>query len=142
MNLSINKRYSFNTLAPTVLGATYENVKVIGILSLESALKVQDVVTQYETLKDFISNLPDDPNVCTFIVFEKVTTTDAEENIDRETIILAYEYIDINTIKEVNRVNLRVDIFDATTEDMAIVSTRLKELGYANFKVTIVYEDI
>ena len=142
MMLSINRRYTFNTLAPSILGATYENVKVVGILSLDSALKVYDVVTQYRTLQSVIPGLPDDPNVCTYIVFEKLALTDEDTPSNTEHVVLAYEYIDTNTIKEINRVNLRIDIYDVTTEDLAIVSSRLKELGYANFKPTIYYEDI
>ena len=42
----------------------------------------------------------------------------------------------IDSIKEVTTVNIRIELQRATTEDISIITARLKELGYVDFDVT------
>jgi hypothetical protein len=45
------------------------------------------------------------------------------------------EYIDSFSIAEVTTNNIRIDIYDVDTTMVAVVRTRLAELGIKNFKI-------
>lgn len=126
---NIGLSYNFSTLAPAILGATYTNMKVIGILTMDEAIKYYDVVTRHEALKGIIPGLPVTPNNMTFILFQ---------NAAGDKIVLAQNYIDPNTIVAVTTLNLQIDIFNVPSTTEAQVTQALKELGITNFRVTVV----
>lgn len=123
----IKKIYSFNTLAPTLLGMTHTEMKVIKIMTAEEAVVIKDIQTQYTALKNVIDSLPslDD---CTFYLFEK-----QDENKTR--ILLASEYVDMHSINQVESLDLSITIYNTNTDMLSVVSTRLRELGINNFKI-------
>lgn len=124
--LTVNSLYSFTTLAPSVLGSTYTNMKVKALMTVSEAVKHRDVITTHTVLKNSIPGLPD-IGVCTFVLLE---------NINKDTIVLAYEWLDINTISQVSTTNIRVELLNASSDDIAILRTRMLELGYVNFNIT------
>lgn len=129
MTFSLKKTYNFSTLAPTLLGDSYANMKVKGILTSENAIKYGDVVSRHETVKSVIKNLPDNVSDLTYILFE---------SLNKENVIMPIEYIQTDSIEEVDAINLRIDIPNTTLDDMGILKTRLQELGYTNFSITII----
>lgn len=128
-SFEIKKTYNFSiqTDATAVLGANYSLMKVRAIMNSEEAAKKADVTTTYNTVKGVLTDLPESITDLTFILFE---------NTDGNTTVLALEYIDTDTIEEVESVNIRVNILNASTEDISILTTAVKELGYTNFTVT------
>lgn len=128
-SFEIKKTYNFSiqTDAAAVLGAEYSLMKVRAIMNSEEAAKKADVTTTYNTIKGVLTDLPESITDLTFILFE---------NTDGNTTVLALEYIDTDTIEEVESVNIRVNILNASTEDISILTTAVKELGYTNFTVT------
>ena len=58
------------------------------------------------------------------------------KTLEGDTKIIALEYIEPDSIKEVTTVNIRIELQRATTEDISIITARLKELGYVDFDVT------
>lgn len=128
-SFEIKKTYNFSiqTDAVAVLGAEYSLMKVRAIMNSEEAAKKADVTTTYNTIKGVLTDLPESITDLTFILFE---------NTDGNTTVLALEYIDTDTIEEVESVNIRVNILNASTEDISILTTAVKELGYTNFTVT------
>ena len=129
MLFEIKKTYNFSTLAPTLLGSDYTNLKVKAILTSEAAVKYSDIVSTHQTVKSTIKNLPDNVSDLTFILFE---------NSDKTTMILPVEYIETDSVVEVSSINVRIDIPNVTVDDVNILKTRLKELGYLDFKVSLV----
>lgn len=121
----LRKRYNFSTKAPAILGAEYRNVMVESIMTADEAVKHTDILTVHEQIK-VVLNLDIEATNCTFIKFK---------TLDGESVILALEYINSDSIVEVKTINIRVDILEANTEDILIIQERLKELGYANFKI-------
>lgn len=126
MSFEIKKSYNFSTLAPTQLGGDYSNMKVKAILTSDNAVNYRDVVTLHQTIKSVVSGLPDNISDLTYILFE---------DLDKNTVVLPIEYIQTDSIVEVNTINGRVDIPNITSEDIATIKTRLQELGYINFKI-------
>lgn len=121
----LRKRYNFTTKAPAILGAEYHNVMVESIMTATEAVKYSDVLTLHEQIRTVL-NLDLEVANCTYIKFR---------TLDGETVILALEYINSDSIVEVKTVNIRVDILEANTDDILIIQERLKELGYSKFKI-------
>ena len=121
----LRKRYNFSTKAPAILGAEYRNVMVESIMTATEAVKYSDVLTLHEQIRTVL-NLDLEVANCTYIKFR---------TLDGETVILALEYINSDSIVEVKTVNIRVDILEANTDDILIIQERLKELGYSKFKI-------
>lgn len=121
----LRKRYNFTTKAPAILGAEYRNVMVESIMTATEAVKYSDVLTLHEQIRTVL-NLDLEVANCTYIKFR---------TLDGETVILALEYINSDSIVEVKTVNIRVDILEANTDDILIIQERLKELGYSKFKI-------
>lgn len=119
-----NKTYNFATLAPAILGNTFTNVKVIGILTADNARKYEDIYTIHNSLIGVIPSLPQSASGLTFLLFE---------NNDGTTFVLANEYIDQSTITEVTTINIRIELLNLNTTDAGILRTRLLELGYSDF---------
>ena len=122
----LRKRYNFTTKAPAILGAEYRNVMVESIMTATEAVKYSDVLTLHEQIRTVL-NLDLEVANCTYIKFR---------TLDGETVILALEYINSDSIVEVKTINIRVDIFDTNTEDINILRTRLVELGYKNIDIS------
>ena len=128
-NFQLKRTYNFSILSEvsSILGLDYKLMKVKALLSSEEAVKYADIATQHETVKPFLSNISDSVSDLTYILF---TNQDGTETV------FALEYIDIGTITEVKGVNIRVNIMSASTEDINLVKTTMKELGFTNFNVT------
>ena len=127
MAFEINKVYNFQTLAPTVLGNTYKGMKVKGIITADEAVKRRDIHTLHAALLPVISNLPLNVNDCTYLLLT---------SIDGSEIVLATEYIETVSIELVTTVNIRLEVFDATTGDIATLTEGMRTLGHNNVKVT------
>jgi len=125
----LKKTYKFDTLAPSILGASYSNVKVIGIITAAEAKKYRDIHTLHNTVSPVISGLPAVVNDLTYILFKKIEGD--------EEFVLAKEYIDIFTIQLVTTTNLRITMENITTDTASVISARLKELGFYNFELQL-----
>jgi len=123
---SINKSYNFTTLDPAMLGASYNNMKVKGIVTFDEAVKYADVATLHNNVKHVIPGLPSLPNDMTYILFVDPAGI---------TKILAEAYIDPNSVVAVTTVNLQVNIFGVDSAMESIIRTRLKEIGVTTFEV-------
>lgn len=128
MAISLNKVYKFNTIAPGILGATFENMKVVGIINYKEALLFEDIISIHTKVTTTVTNvsLPMDYQDCTYVKFE---------NGSGLTKILALEYIQADSIVEIQTKKLIITINNFSDQDPTIVSNALKDLGYWDFAV-------
>ena len=126
MAFEIKKTYNFTTLVPSLLGGEYKNMQVVSLMTPDEAVKYQDILTLHEQVRTLIA-LNMGANDCTYVKFK---------TLEGDTKIIALEYIEPDSIKEVTTVNIRIELQRATTEDISIITARLKELGYVDFDVT------
>ena len=126
MAFEIKKTYNFTTLVPSLLGGEYKNMQVVSLMTPDEAVKYQDILTLHEQVRTLIA-LNISANDCTYVKFK---------TLEGDTKIIALEYIEPDSIKEVTTVNIRIELQRATTEDISIITARLKELGYVEFDVT------
>jgi len=125
----INNVYNFATLAPTILGAQYNNLTVKGVLTIDDAMKYSDVLTTHESVKAVIPGLPATPSGMVFIRF-----VDTLGN----SVVMSQDYIDPATVTLVTAVTINIQINNATTAMEPMLRMRLKELGINNFTLTAV----
>lgn len=123
----IKKTYDFKTLAPAILNSDYKSQKVIAIFTSVEAVKYIDIQTLHANVSKVIPSLPSSVNDLTYILFE---------NTSQEKTVLALEYIDQDTIKEVVTYNIRIDVKGANSNDLALLRKYLLELGYTNIYIT------
>ena len=126
MAFEIKKTYNFTTLVPSLLGGEYKNMQLVSLMTPDEAVKYQDILTLHEQVRTLIA-LNMSANDCTYVKFK---------TLEGDTKIIALEYIEPDSIKEVTTVNIRIELQRATTEDISIITARLKELGYVDFDVT------
>lgn len=126
MSFLINKIYKFNTLAPSVLGETYDLMKVKSIMSAEVAVKHRDIHSLNKELHPVIPGLSNNANDNTYILFETKNGT---------SVVFAVEWLNINTVELVTSTNIRIDIPDGSVADMEVIKLTLLELGYNNIKI-------
>lgn len=122
MNVELNKVYNFRVLDTGVYGAAYNNMKLKGIVDASTAVLKQDIYTTHAHMKELVNGLPDDPNDLNWLIFKNYD--------DKEDLVIAYEYLDVPSIEEVTSINIKVEITNASTADLAIIRRTLSELGY------------
>lgn len=129
MTFELNKSYDFNfkTELITILGDKLKNMKVIGIMNDQQAVKVSDVATLHTQVLPLLSSLPINISDLTFIMFE---------TLDKETVVYPIEYIEQISITQVTTINLRIDINNASTTDLSLLQQTLNELGYVDYSIT------
>ena len=121
-----HKRYDFVTLAPTELGGVYRSMKVVAILTASQAMTYRDIYTLHEKMKRYLTQ---DYNVAdlTYILFE---------GVNKQTVLIPWEYLDSNSVVEVEQLKIVIEIPNANTTDISMVADKLTELGFKNCKIT------
>lgn len=125
--LQLNKIFTFNTLAPAILGAQIKNAKLIGIVDYTTANNYMNVDVQFRAVYPALpANTPNRPEMCTYYRFRSESG---------EPIILADQWIDTNTVTLVEHVNLQVNIANASLSDVSTIRDALNALGIASFEI-------
>lgn len=121
-----HKRYDFVTLAPAELGGVYRSMKVVAILTASQAMTYRDIYTLHEKMKRYLTQ---DYNVedLTYILFE---------GVNKQTVLIPWEYLDSNSVVEVEQLKILIEIPNANTTDISMVADKLTELGFKNCKIT------
>ena len=86
------------------------------------AVKYADILTLHNKISSLIPSVPRNVKDLTYILFE---------NSDGKHVLMAYEYIEVSSITEVQSINIVIKISNASTSDIAILRKALTELGYA-----------
>ena len=126
MNVQLNKRYNFITIAPAILGASFTNMKAISIMTYKEALKKADITTTHKQVE---KSLPQELRVTdlTYILFE---------DMNGKELVMPLEYMVKDSLVQVTTLTILVELPDRNTEDIATLSLALTELGFFNAKIT------
>jgi len=124
----LNKTYNFTTYSPNILGgAIFKNMKVTGIIDLETALSYSDVVSIHNNIyNDLPPGTTSNESLLTFIKFR---------DSDGKELVLAQEWIDGSTVMETQSTIITITINDAGTGDVPDIKDALRLLGFSNFSV-------
>lgn len=130
-DLSINKVYSFDTLAPIKLGQEYKNIRLATIMDYETACKHTNVselhAIVYPIIKDKHISLDNDPTTYTYLGFDTGADT---------IYVLAKEWINMNTLVEENKTTTTIVIRNTSTEEVMLLQTTLGRLGFTDFELS------
>lgn len=126
MNVQLNKRYNFITIAPAILGASFTNMKAISIMTYKEALKKADITTIHKQVE---KSLPQELRVTdlTYVLFE---------DMNGKELVMPLEYMVKDSLVPVTTLTILVELPDRNTEDIATLSLALTELGFFNAKIT------
>lgn len=126
MNVQLNKRYNFITIAPAILGASFTNMKAISIMTYKEALKKADITTTHKQIE---KSLPQELRVTdlTYVLFE---------DMNGKELVMPLEYMVKDSLVPVTTLTILVELPDRNTEDIATLSLALTELGFFNAKIT------
>ena len=126
MNVQLNKRYNFITIAPAILGASFTNMKAISIMTYKEALKKADITTTHKQVE---KSLPQELRVTdlTYVLFE---------DMNGKELVMPLEYMVKDSLVPVTTLTILVELPDRNNEDIATLSLALTELGFFNAKIT------
>lgn len=125
--LELSKIYTFNTLAPAILGTTIKNAKVLTIMDYDTAMAFANVELLY---RQVYPNLPagtiDSAKSCTYYLFKSESG---------EKIVLADQWIDMSTLDLITHINIQVNFTNGSLQDIPRIRDALNALGYMNFVI-------
>lgn len=127
-NFVIGNAYTFNTRAPSLLGAIFENATILGIVDYDIATTFRNIDLDHKRIYPLLpSGTVDNPKKFTYLL---IRTESGEKTV------LAYEWIDVSSITLVDSVTLTVTIPNANSSDATKVRDALALLGMLNFTIT------
>lgn len=119
--------YSFNTLAPSVLGASFKNAKVLGIIDYDIAATIINVELMHRSIYPLLpQGTPDRPHSYTYLLLL------TESNVKT---VVAYEWIDPASIELVESVNIVVTIPNVKASDANVIRDSLTLCGFTGFTI-------
>jgi len=125
--LVIGNVYTFNTLSPSILGVSFINVKLIGIMDYTSALQIENVNVKYRAIYPTLpSGTINDPSVNLYYHFQTQSG---------EKILLAEQWVDLPTVVLITTVDFKITLTTATVQDMNTIRDVLNGMGYSNFVI-------
>lgn len=126
MNLQLNKVYSFDTLVPSLLGATFKNATVIGMIDYQTALNYINPDAMHARIFPYLpTGTVNDPTKYTYIIFK------LESDIKT---VLAYPWINETSIRLATTEYLKVTIKNAGPNDTVKIRNALVSLGYTELQ--------
>lgn len=127
MNLTLGATYTFNTLAPSILGAIIQNAKLMSIMDYESAKHYDTIDLKYRSIYPLLpSGTPDQPEHTNYYRFM------SESN---EPIVIAETWIDESSLIAVEFVNIQVLIQQTNLSEISRIRNALNALGYSNYTI-------
>lgn len=128
-NFQIGKTYSFNTLAPSVLGTTLSNQYLKGIVDYTTANTIINVELMHRTIYPLLpTGSVNNPQTYTWLLLRSDNGT---------TTAIAVEWIDQSTVQEAEKVRLVANIPVADVSDAMKLRDTLTLLGYKNFTIDV-----
>ncbi len=125
--LALSKVFTFNTLAPAILGTEIKNAKLMGIMDYSMALTYDTIDLKFRQIYPNLPlGTPDDATVCTYYRFQSESG---------EKIILADQWIDMTTLQLIEHVNLQVTFTNASLSDIPKIRDSLNALGLMNYVI-------
>lgn len=125
--LALSKVFTFNTLAPAILGTQIKNAKLLAIMDYSTAITYDTVDLKFRQIYPNLPNgTPDDATACTYYRF-------LSESGDK--IILADQWIDMSTLELIEHVNIQVNFTNASLTDIPKIRDSLNALGFMNFVI-------
>ena len=127
-NFNVGSSYTFNTVAPGILGVIVINAKLIGVIDYDTAITYSPVNVMFRQIYPLLpAGTPNNPTTTSYYRF--LTTSGAY-------LVLAGVWIDQNTVVLVDNININVTVPNASIGDMVTLRNLLNSSGYTGFTIT------
>ena len=128
-NFQIGNTYNFNTRAPAVLGSLFKNATILGIVDYNTASTYINIDVMQRTIYPLLpQGTPDNPKKYTYLLIQ------AESG---QKTVLAYQWIDENTIAEVSSATIIVTLPNVNATDAERIRDSLALLGFTGFTIDV-----
>lgn len=127
MTFRVQSTYSFDTLAPAILGSQFLNATMVGELSYELAMGRENVALKYRQIFPALPpGTTDSPTKARYFVFKTESG---------ELTVLCDQWINLATVTEIKAVNFTVYFVQGQPEDIIVVRQLLSAAGFNNFTI-------
>lgn len=129
MTFSVQSTYTFDTLAPAILGGRFTRAVMLGELSYELAMGRENVLMQYRQIYPSLPvGTPDTPKLARYYVFRTESG---------EMVVLCDQWIDLTSVVLVEGVNFSFHFVQGLPADVYAIRDLLTAAGYNNFTSSI-----
>ena len=129
VSFEIHKLYNFSTRAPSILGANFKSVKVLGIIDYNLASKYINPETQHVNIYPYLpTGTVDDPKKYTYVLIQTQSG---------DVTVLAMPWIDEASIALVESRNLIITVRDVDTGDDTVIRDNLLLMGFSDITIEI-----
>jgi hypothetical protein len=126
-DFQLNKTYNFVTKAPAILGATIHKAKLVSIENADTARKTSNIDLMYRRIYPLLPNgTPDNVDSCIYYAFIGESG---------ERIVLADQWINLNSVEIVDHITIKITIANANVTDISRVRDSLNSLGFRAFSI-------
>lgn len=129
MTFTILKKYNFDTYAPSILGSTHRHLTLKLMCDYTYASTLRDVES---THKAILSYLPQgtirDYRHLTYLIFE---------TSNRETLVLAKEWLRSDSIEQVLANSITVTLSNVVPTDVSLLREILAQNGFNHFDIQV-----
>lgn len=129
--LTVGTSYSFNTRAPSILGASIRNAKLGAILDYRIArtMERENIDLKYRQIFPLLP--PGTPSDVKGGIYYSFTSENGEN------FIMCNQWIDETSIVEVSYVNITVHLQAAQTTDVLVIRDALNSKGLTGFTIEV-----
>lgn len=125
MEMKINNNYNFSVYANSILGASYKNALLVGVMNYESALKVSNVeAIQKQVYKYLPKGTPQDHRKYTYYHFKHRGVN----------VVLAEHWISSDSVEISTSQSYTITLDSVTDSQIKLIRDQLRLLGL-DFKI-------
>lgn len=125
---NIGKTYTFNTNAPSLLGASLVNAKLLSIMDYETARQYDNIDLRYRAIYPSLPLGTADKSKST--IYYRFQSQSGEK------VVFAHEWIELGSVQVVEHITIQVLLTEASMEDMGRLRNILNANGYTKYNIT------
>lgn len=123
----IASHYSFNTLAPGILGSKYNNLLLVAQANYQLAIRHAPVSLRHKQILPILPpGTPSDPRTLSYLIFE-------DQN--KETKVFATVWIDEPTVVKSDTGRISILIRNVNVGELTNISDTLRSIGLNDFDI-------
>ena len=124
-NFVVGAHYTFDTIAPAILGATIKNAKVLAVVNFDFANTISNMTLEHHRMRAFMPNGSafDDPSLFSYLIV--LTETGSR-------MAIAYPWIKEATIAKITTTAATITVVGVDSSDLVKIRNLLALAGYRN----------
>jgi hypothetical protein len=125
----LNSVYSFNTVAPAILGLEFKRVTVLAVLNYSIANTFINIETNHINIYPYLpTGTVNDPKTYQYLLIK----TETGENT-----VLAIPWIDLDSVTQVTTQSLILTVNNINSTDTTKIRDAMIMLGYNSFTISV-----